>query len=198
MRTRIFKISVLAVMLVVLAAVFYPSSVQAQEKKGFVYFKMGQNSEIESSALQSPVNFGFGFGFRLPFSSQRHQVFLEPGLAMHWPQKEFMGLDMYGYPLQLQTSTLFFDFNGSYSFSDIESRYLPYVTGGIGFLRNSLSLPSYGISLDSDAHFTKNAGAGLKYFLGEEQSWFVGAEVKNYWSGGGSFRTIMGTIGIKF
>lgn len=169
----------------------------AEDKKGYLYFKLGGNSQIADSAVDSNVIFGFGGGYLV---SPRCHLYFDPSLSLHWPKRE----DTYfeGTPLRLTSSTLLMDFNGSYAFSTFgpRKRLMPYLTGGIGFLRNGLAGTDgyYKYGIDSNISFTKNVGAGMRVMMGADQMWFVGGEFKNYFAAGQQFRVAAGSIGLIF
>lgn len=177
-----------------MGAMLWPQTVQAQDdKNGFIYFKMGANSDIASSAIGRNVNLGFGGGFR-PF--QRVSGFyLEPSLSLNWPKKEILAFD--GFPLQVFSKTIWTDFNGSFVLGK-NRRFVPYLTGGIGFLRNGDSATDgyYRYNLGSDTHFTRNAGTGLRYFRSE--NFFIGFEARRYWAKDSPFRSYTASIGFRF
>lgn len=161
-------------------------------KRGWLYFKMGGNSIIASSPLNAKFNLGFGGGYQ---PHQKVKLYVEPSLTMNLPQREV--IDFGGFPLRVSTKTVLADFNGTYVVLS-KKRLSPYVTGGIGLLRNSASLTDgYQVyNLGADNHFTKNLGGGVRVFLRE--NFFVGGETKRYWTSNGGFRTHVGTIGFTF
>lgn len=186
---------------VVIVAVFFlvglcpkaqaQSPVDYEEKRGLVYFKMGGNSTIASSLLDSNFNLGFGGGYQF---SNKVSFFVEPSLVFNWPKKEMINYE--GYPLRVSASTVLVDVNGAYVVRKFFIQ--PYVTGGVGLLMNSANLTD-GYSrytLGSDTHFTKNVGGGLRVFLGE--SLFVGGEAKQYFVKDNKFRTFSGIVGFTF
>lgn len=178
--------------MVVLMALF-PTITKAQEKEnGYMAFKMGGNSKIASSLLNAKTNFGFGGGFRL--SPKFSHLYLEPGLSLNWPHTRLVSFEDIGFPVRLKTSTVFVDANGTYVFGSKKVR--PYLTGGIGFLRNGASYPDFRVSAGSEKFFTKNVGAGTRISLGS--SAFVGVGARNYWSKGGNFRTFNFELGFRF
>lgn len=169
------------------------STVQAQDvERGLVYFKMGGNSSIASSPLDAKFNLGLGGAFR-PLAKVP-AVFVEPSLTLNMPKRERVSFE--SYPLQVSTKTMILDFNGTYMVS--KKRLSSYVTGGVGLLRNSASLTDgYSVyNIGADNHFTKNVGAGVRFFLKER--FFVGGEAKNYWAKDSNFKVYSGTVGLAF
>lgn len=178
-----------------LFVVLVVSPVQAQEdKRGILNFKLGGNSNIASSPLNARFNLGFGGGYQL--SPKVKQLYVGPSLTMNMPQREVISLG--GFPLQVSTKTILLDVNGTYAINKPSKRVLPYVTGGVGFLRNSASITDgySNYSLGSDTHFTKNAGGGVRVFL--KESFFVGVESRKYFVKGGNFQITAGVLGFTF
>ncbi len=187
---------------VVTAVVFFLmglcSKAQAQslypnaDKRGVVYFKMGGNSTIPNSAVESSFNVGFGGGYQL---FEKVNLYVEPSLALNLPKKELVNFQ--GTTLQVSTKTMLVDFNGTYVVA--KGHFInPYVTGGVGVLRNSATISDgySGFNLGSDNHLTKNVGGGLRLFV--KGPFFVGGEFRKYWTAGGGFKTYHGTVGIVF
>lgn len=192
----VLTISVLIATLLVLSN-FRSLAYGAENDRGWFKFKMGGNSTIESSPLNRKFNTGLSAGFRLPpLQSDKFKVFLEPGLNWNWPKMELTSFDFY--PVRLRSSTMLVDFNGTYVVPGRWERLNPFFTGGVGFLRNAFSLPDYYVGLGSEVVFTRNLGFGAHWLMGEEQRWFLGAEYKKYWSEGGNFKVIVGSVGFRF
>ncbi|MDO8495198.1 MAG: outer membrane beta-barrel protein [bacterium] len=168
------------------------SDVQAQDdKRGLIYFKMGGNSKIDSSDLDAKFNLGFGGAYQFV---PKVPLLLDVSLTMNMPYNEV--IYDYGEPLAFSTKTMLVDVNGTYV--PFKKKISPYITGGIGFLRNSAGLSdgysNYG--LDSSTFFTKNVGAGLRMRV--FGSVFVGVDSRYYWADQTNFKTYGGTVGIAF
>ena len=192
------KLGMVALTLVLM--IILTSSVFAQddEKRGLLSFQLGGTSNIATSGANK-FNIGGSFAYRL-FESRN--LYVEPGLSLNWPGKEYLFVEDYPYPVgQANSKTVIVDFNVSQAFvSKRQKRCVPYLTGGVGFVRSSLNMTDgyYVYNLGSSASFTKNLGAGFRVFLGEEQNVFVGGEYKNYWAGDtGSFHIFSGKIGFR-
>ncbi|MBI2057707.1 MAG: hypothetical protein HYT63_01860 [Candidatus Yanofskybacteria bacterium] len=191
------------VFLVILAVVAtLTSSAFAQnddERRGLFSVQLGGTSNIGSSEANK-FNIGGSFAYRL-FESRN--FYIEPGLSLNWPSKEYLFVEEYPYPVgRISSKTVIVDFNASQSFvGKRQKRCVPYLTGGIGFIRNWSTLTDgyYVYDWGSDTSFTKNLGAGFRIFLGEDQNVFVGGEYKNYWAGDtGSFHVFSGKFGLRF
>lgn len=179
---------------------------QAQdERNNYGFFKLGYHSKIESS-LSNKFAVGGGVGIKL---CEKCNLFVEPSVVFSLSgEKLFLILAPFEkdalLPVWASPKTMLFDFNGLYDYRPKERVSLGF-GGGLGLLRNWLSSPDaaylkyyFGVKLPSDNHLAKNVGLSAKYFLGEEQSVFVGAEFRSYWAGGESFRLVTGQVGFKF
>ena len=180
----------MVILMLLMAAVVLTNSAFAQsddERRGLFSVQFGATSNISASGA-SKFNLGGSFAYKL-FESRN--LYIEPALSLNYPRKEYLFFEGYPFPLPLSSKTLIFDFNASRVFAvKRQKRYVTYLTGGVGFIRNWASLKDgyYVYDWGSDTSFTKNLGAGFRVFLGEEQNVFVGGEYKNYWAGDtGSF-----------
>lgn len=174
---------------VVLLAVLVVPAVQAQDRS-HIYFKLGANTQPAGSAVNTRFHYGLGGGYHL-FSN----LSFEPSLS--WRTKNGT-TDYQGYFFQEQTKVILTDLNGSFGFSRKRSRFVPYLTGGVGFLRYGTQFNDgyYVYSGGSRTYFSKNLGSGLRVKLGEQ--YFVGLEAKQYWIRKNNFRTYGLTVGYRF
>lgn len=178
----------------ILVLVFCLQFVQAQdEKRGVVYFQLGRNSNVESSVLDRKTNFGAGVSYML---FENRNFYLEPSFFLNWPKNDVFLYQ--GNAYKIKSGTYMFDINGSVNLIRRERRLTPYITGGMGLLRNSVTANDgyYIYDFGSDNHFTENLGLGVKVFVSENL--FAGFVWKNYWSGGGNFHNYVGMFGFRF
>ena len=126
---------------------------------------------------------------------EKVSLYVEPSLTLNLPKKELVNFQ--GTTVQVSTKTVLADFNGTYVVFR-GGAINPYVTGGVGFLRNSATLSDgySGYNLGSDNHLTKNIGGGVRVFL--KGQLFVGGEFKKYWASEGGFKTYSGSVGFVF
>lgn len=193
-RFSVFTSSVLVVLAILLAN---PVFAQDDEKRGLLTGHLGRSSTVESSGATRTV-LGASVAFKL-FESRN--LYAEPGFFINWPGNENLFLE--GAPFRMTAKTYTVDFNLSQALvrkSKEEVRCQPYITGGVGFIRNSVEINDgyYLYNLGSDTHFSKNLGLGFRFFLGENRDVFVAGEWKNYWSGGGNFHVFTGGMGLRF
>ncbi len=194
MRKSFFGVMVAIVLAFVFIMVFCVQSAQAQDdKRGTAYFQLGRNSRIESSELDAKTNFGAGATYQL---LEGRNFYLEPSFYMNWPQWDNFFYE--GIRFDIKSLTYLFDFNGTVNLTRRERKVMPYITGGVGLLRNSASADDgyYIYDFGSDNHFTKNIGLGVRVFVGENL--VAGFVWKNYWSGGGNFHNSSLYLGLRF
>ena len=193
-----FGKSFLKVFVLLLIGIVMTLPVLAQdEKRALLSLGLGRSSSVETSG-STEVNVGGSFAYKL---FENSDFYVEPGLYVNWPRKEVLNFgDENDYlPLSVSAMTAIFDLNGSYLFVKEEGRFAPFVTGGLGFLRNSFSATDgyYAYNLGSDSHFPKNVGVGFNFFLGEDRNVFFGGLWKNYWSSAGNFHVFSGRVGFR-